>query len=194
MKKISLILLGFIILMFIVPHIKAEDTTVDIIVIGEGNVTGYINCTSINGSVSYYIDGREVRGEFDKVWNSISKVRKTAQRARSLAGSAYRYADNNHDDIIELSMISENNTDKIYILHDELVAFENDYIVFKNNTNTTFTQIIYKINSLEGDVANLQEKYNTLEQRFYISCVLLMVCFVLLLWVIYKQNKMKKRD
>jgi len=197
MRKKILVILGFAVLILALPQIKAEDTTVedttiDIIVISEGNVTGYINCTAINGSVSYYIDGIEVKGEFDKVWSSISGVRKTAQRARSLAGSAYRYADNNHNDIVELSIISENNTNKIYILRDELVSFENEYIVFKNNTNTTFTQITYKIKNLREDVTSLQEADKELEKNIrmlWISIMGLLVCFGLMIWVGSKRNK-----
>jgi len=196
MRKEILVILGFVVLVLALPQIKAEDTTedttVDIIVIGEGNVTGYINCTSVNGSVSYYIDGIEVKGEFDKVWSSISRVRKTAQRAHSLAGSAYRYADNNHDDIVELLIISENNTNKIYILRDELVSFENEYIVFKNNTNTTFTQITYRIKNLREDVTSLQEADKELEKNIHmlwISIMGLLVCFGLMIWVGSKRNK-----
>ena len=180
-------------------QVNAEITTIDIIVIGDDGVTGYINGTAINGSVNYYIDGIEVKGEFDDVWASISRVRGMAQDAYSFAGNAYLYAENNHNAIVELTLTSENNTNKIYMLRDELVAFENDYLVFKNDTNTTFSLMEYEmmqnsmgIHDLNDELSALRERHNTLELGFYlilISLFGLLVCFGMVIWIFRKQKR-----
>ena len=213
MKRSKLIIAGLALLfLFAIPQVIAENnTTIDIIVIGgndvtgyinstacDGDVTGYINGTAINGSVSYYIDGVEVKGEFDDVWASISRVRGMAQDAYSFAGNAYLYAENNHNTIVELSLTVGNNTNKIYMLRDELVAFENDYIIFKSDTNINISYMKYDItenavgiHDLNMGLSNLREKHNTLEFEFHLMFIPVfgfLVCFGVIIWVFHKQK------
>jgi len=208
MKLNRITIIGILLLLslsFMVASVNAEATTIDIIVIGEDDVTGYINGTAVNGSVYYYIDGIEVKGEFGDVWSSISSARRLAKDAYSFAGMAYAYAGNayqlaknTNDTVVELTFIVENNTHFIYLLRDELVAFENDYLVFKKDTNKSFNTVEYKINQnsglikvIENDVNGLEVKDKQLEQNMHLLLIPIfgvLACFGMVIWVFHKQK------
>ena len=207
MKTNKLIIIGLVLLtLFIIPQVSAEDTTIDIIVIGDDDVTGYINGTAINGSVYYYIDGIEVKGEFGDVWHSISSTRGLAKDAHSFAGMAYSYADNayqlaknTNNTVVELTFIVENNTYRIFMLRDELIAFEDDYLIFKEDTNKSFNTVEYKINQnsglikvIENDIEHLETKDKQLEQNMYLLLIPIfafLACFGVVIWVFHVQKK-----
>lgn len=207
----------FISMLLLISCISAKgETTVDIVIIGEEDVTGYINGTATNGSVYYYIDGIEVKGEFGDVWNSISSAHSLARDAHSFAGQAYSYAGsayqlakNTNDTVVELIFIVENNTYKIFMLHDELVAFEDDYIIFKKDINKSFNTVEYKISQnsglirvIENDIEHLETRDKELEQNMYLLLIPIfgfLVCFGMVIWVFRKQktyidNRSKKLE
>jgi len=185
---------------------NVDDTYIDIVLISENNVTGFINGTSVNGSVYYYIDGIEVKGEFNNIWDTIMSTRKIAVDARSSAGNAYFYADSafrlardTNNTVVSLSYIVDNNTYKIFMLRDELVSFENDYIIFKDDTMNYIALFEHnigenkkQINSLSTDLSLLQSRYEELKIIVFsiIGILFLFIfCFFVLIWIFNKQKK-----
>lgn len=106
-----------------------NDTKVEVHVITDENLTAYINGEA-GGDVNYYIDGIEVSEEFMALWAKINKLNKKIKDVGGTANMAWGYADNAYS-------YSNDNNQKIFLIRDELIAFENDYFVFKNNTNNT---------------------------------------------------------
>ena len=144
-----------------------EGTTVDVTIVSNENITGYINSTSINGSVYYYIDGIEVSSEFESIWSKIGRAQRSADNAYGFAGLAYGFATNNNNAIIVLTSDLENNSIKIYMIRDELIAFEDEYINFKNETTANITGL--KIQNTQLKEANdlLSSEVDVLEETLH---------------------------
>lgn len=146
-----------------------ENTKVEVYVITEENLTAFFNGTAINGSVSYFIDGIEVKGEFISIWKiiedlkqGISSNHQIATFALSQAGDAWKLANENNDTLGEHSYTlavhydTINDTyNKLYLLKDEVVAFEDHYLIFENKTNTTLNAQENQINSLQAELDDL---------------------------------------
>jgi preprotein translocase subunit SecG len=165
--KIKALLAVLFFLSMIVVTVQADKTTIDIVVISEDDITGYINATSVNGSVSYFIEGVEVKGEFSSVWNHISSNYGLAEKNYIYADKAYVLAKNTNDTVIALSFVVENNTHKIYMLRDELVAFQNHYIDFRNYTIYTIELLEHDISSNEENISELYEWFSDLQDDYY---------------------------
>ena len=144
-----------------------EGTTVNVTVVSNENITGYLNSTSINGSVYYYIDGIEVSSEFENIWSKIGRAQRSANNAYGFAGLAYGFATNNNNAILVLTSDLENNSVKIYMIRDELIAFEDDYINFKNETTANIMEL--KIQNTQLKEANdlLSSEVDILEETLY---------------------------
>jgi len=186
-KSIGIIALiaVFSLIAFIPITTLAADSSVDIVLITEGNLTATIN-GSAGGDVSYWIDGIEVKGEFEDIWyaldefndtwdalnslsSSIASTNDLASDAYGFAGMAYSYASNNDKAIYGNSWMIDNHSkviiihnnsindiySKLYTLRDSVFAFEEDYIAFKNETNTTLTNQSEEIDNLKTQLSEM---------------------------------------
>ena len=177
--RMSRIGIVFIVLMLSlslpVMHVSAEgDTEITVVVVGDGNVTGYINGTANNGSVYYYIDGIEVSGEFADVWDAIISAKEKASDAHDLASSAYCLANtawviakDNEGRIAAIETNLSNLEVMIWMLRDEVIAFEEDYIVFKNGTRANFTMVNSRIDTANDRIDDLYLLLNEKEEQLY---------------------------
>jgi len=153
----------------------SEETTVDVYVVTDGDLTAYLDGEA-GGNIYYYIDGIEVKGEFSNIYDllsilksDISENSKIASQAVGMAEAALLHADDNqmgiesNDDELEnhtftlaLHYDAINDTyNKLYILRDEVVAFESRYFDFENETNST-------LNAQENQIGLLQAKLDDL--------------------------------
>jgi len=137
-----------------------SDTTITINVVTDENVTASFNTTA-NGTVNYWIDGIEVIGEFSELWSKMGTVEDFAHSAYNYANTAYFLAWNTNNTLMVVKADVENNTAKIYMLRDEIIAFENDYFIFKNNT------LVFK-NETNSNISSLQENMTFLKDRVVI--------------------------
>lgn len=133
MKKIIALFAVLLLTLTFSQNIQAEDTEhdtkININLITSENLTAYINGTA-DGNVQYYIDGIEVTEEFVALWAQLRKLNSRISSVRSSANKAWNYAD-------QIYTYCDDNNQKIYILRDEIIAFQYDYIIFKNETNNT---------------------------------------------------------
>lgn len=151
------------------------DTIITINVVSDGNVTASFNATA-SGTVTYWLDGIEVFGEFTNLWNAITgtgneinEIKNGISSNHLLATGAYVLALQNEDELnehgqtllIHYDAINETYS-KLYILRDEVVAFEAHYLDFENETNSTLgvygENIVFhegEINTLRAEVKNL---------------------------------------
>lgn len=169
MNRIGII---FIVLMLAlslpVMHVSAEgDMEITVVVVGDGNVTGYINGTANNGSVYYYIDGIEVSGEFDDIWDAIQDAEGAARQAHLLGSTAWVLAKDNEGRIVAIETNLSNLEEMIWMLRDEVIAFEEDYIVFKNGTRANFTMVNSRIDTANDRIDDLYLLLNEKEEQLY---------------------------
>ena len=169
MKKYLIILLLAIFLMASCTSISVSasgtDTSITVQVISDGNVTGYINGTAVNGSVSYYIDGIEVASEFSKVRGALHHAQDTADSASWMAHVAWTLTQVNNESIALIRTDVGNNTGKIYWLRDELFGLEYDYIAFKEDTTTNITEIKLVLDDHEQRLQSNEENITALKQQ-----------------------------
>jgi len=153
MKKKFVIILALSLLsaVFAMPAEAADgETVITVYVVTDGNITASFDA-SAGGDINYWIEDVEVAGEFGRIWSAISSldgsinnVQGSANYALGYAMSAYNYAQNNAEKLYEhnqtlmlhYGMINET-TGNLYILTDEVIAFEGHYLAFENETNNT---------------------------------------------------------
>jgi len=182
------ILMLFFSTMLVTPA-YAEDTTITVVIASDGNIIGYINGTAINGSVFYYIDGIEVIGEFADLWTKISDVEDSAHSAYNFANSAYFLAWNTNNTLMLVKADVENNIAKIYLLRDELIAFEDDYLVFKNAANKNITGLQIEDVILKNEINLLNSKLQgTRDTISKIIFILICLPFVPIMYYITKKR------
>jgi len=142
--------------------VKADsDTEMTVIVITDGNVNASFDAEA-GGDVNYWIDGIEVKGEFNNIWDAIDNVKTEAESASNSALVAYLYANSNfykllvveddvsvlndsladnaskikqnEDDILYVYYKTVSNNDSICTLFSEMGAFEQEYLAFKQES------------------------------------------------------------
>lgn len=178
MKRKFVIILALSLLssVFAMPTNAADgETVVTVYVITDGNITASFNA-SAGGDINYWIEDVEVASEFGRIWSAISSldgnindVQGSANYALGYAMSAYDYAQNNdeklyeHDQtlMIHYGMINET-TGNLYILTDEVVAFEGHYLAFENETNNTLGAYGADIGVHGEEIDALKAKVNDL--------------------------------
>jgi len=186
MKKWILITI-FVLTLTINTTLADNNTSyIDIALVADGdiiaNLTGIVN----NGTMTIYINGIEIQGELSKLWTNIEKVSKTAKSAYSKASKNYKY-------IISLQKDVQDNTERIYIIRNEIVAFEEDYFkvkedyyVFKNETNSQIQLLQVYIDHLRGRIEGEHQfalKYINLAKQ--IAIILAIVLLLLIISVVY---------
>ncbi len=170
-------------LVFSTPVQAEEDAVLNISIVTDGNVTATFNATA-GGNVTYWIDGVEVNGEFDNlwnaleefgsVWNALNNLKDDVNNAKQSANVAFLYATSNYNMILEHNESINDLYDKIFILMDELIGFEGEYFAFKNETfvfmnstksnlsaiNKTLDEYGEIIKNLQNNIAALQSDFN----------------------------------
>jgi hypothetical protein len=132
-----------------------------VVVVTDGNVNASFDATA-GGDVNYWIDGIEVKGEFNNIWEAIDSVKEEAEGASKTAMVAYLYANDNfqrllivkddvsvlnesladnaskiqqnEDDILYVYYRTESNNNSIVTLFTEMGAFEQEYLAFKQKS------------------------------------------------------------
>ena len=174
---------ALIIFFFFFSQIAVADDTITVEIYSNGDITGWINATA-NGSAVFYIQGIDILGEIDSLWSAVKSAKSKASSAYSKASKAYILAKSNSGKISLMEADIQNNTAKIYILRDELVSFENDYIKFKNCTlnNITLLQLELSnqskaITTLHKDLTRFKELVSHILLIFTIAICMIYVLF-----------------
>ena len=153
-----------------------DETKVEVYVVTKENLTAFIDGSAENGDVTYYIDGIEVKSEFSSIWDFIQSLNSKVNSNYGLASQAYTIADNayartteNRENIGNMGNTLDqhaytlgihydaiNDTyGKLYLLKDEVVAFEDHYFEFENNTNNTLNFQENRIDTLRAQLDDL---------------------------------------
>jgi len=183
-----------IIFSFLLSQTALADDTITVEIYSDADITGWVNATA-NGSIVFYIQGIDILNEIDSLWSAVKSARSKASSAYSKASKAYILAKSNSGKVSLMEADIQNNTAKIYILRDELVSFENDYIKFKNCTLSNITLLQLELNDQKEAISNLHENLNNYKQ--FMNCILLiiviLICilYVLLVYIIRKGGEKK---
>ena len=178
-----------IIFSFLLSQTALADDTITVEIYSDADITGWVNATA-NGSIVFYIQGIDILNEIDSLWSAVKSARSKASSAYSKANKAYILAKSNSGKISLMEADIQNNTAKIYILRDELVSFENDYIKFKNCTLNNITLLQLELNDQKEAISNLHENFNNYKQfmNYALLIIVILICilYVLLVYIIRK--------
>jgi len=178
-----------IIFSFLLSQIAVADDTITVEIYSDADITGWVNATA-NGSIVFYIQGIDILNEIDSLWSAVKSAKSKASSAYSKASKAYILAKSNSGKISLMEADIQNNTAKIYILRDELVSFENDYIKFKNCTLNNITLLQLELNDQKEAISNLHENFNNYKQlmNYALLIIVILICilYVLLIYIVRK--------
>lgn len=178
-----------IIFSFLLSQTALADDTITVEIYSDADITGWVNATA-NGSIVFYIQGIDILNEIDSLWSAVKSAKSKASSAYSKANKAYVIAKSNSGKISLMEADIQNNTAKIYILRDELVSFENDYIKFKNCTLSNITLLQLELNDQKEAISNLHENLNNYKQfmNYALLIIVILICilYVLLVYIIRK--------
>lgn len=151
------------------------DTTIEVYVVTEENLTAYFDGEAGN-DITYIIDGMEIKGEFTDIWGVIAQLKKDIKENFDMANFGYAIATNaqkqsdentdqinenietlgNHSYTLAVHYNAINDTyNKLYLLKDEVVAFEGHYFSFENKTNSTLNSQEDQISALRAELDNV---------------------------------------
>jgi len=151
-------------------QISVADDTITVEIYSDKDINGWINATSNNGSVVFYIQGVDILNEINSLWSAVKSTKNKAHSAYSKANKAYIIAKSNSGKISLMEADIQNNTARIYILKDEIVSFEDDYIKFKNHTLSNITLLQLQLNNQKKEISTLREKFDN--YKLLIDCAL----------------------
>lgn len=126
----------------------------------------------------FYLQGMDILQEINALWNAVRSANSKANSAYSKAKDAYAIAKDNSGRISLMEADIQNNTVKIYLIKDELVAFENDYILFKNQTRINITRLSANITILSTEVGNNTNNIKMLNERLIDSSKLFVIAIL----------------
>jgi len=166
-----------IIFSFLFSQTAVADNTITVEVYSDGDITGWINATA-NGSIVFYIQGVDILGEINSLWSAVRSAKSKANTAYSKANKAYIIAKSNSGKISLMEADIQNNTAKIYILRDELVSFENEYIKFKNQTLNNITMLQLELDSQSEAISSLRDDLNNYKQfiNYAMLTIVILIC------------------
>ena len=161
MYRIKIFLLALCLTFSTTMFVQADPSFVDIALVTDdnivANITGIVND---NGTITVYVDGIEIKGEISKLWSSIEKVDRSAKNANWKANNNRKY-------ILLLQKDIENNTQRIYLIKKEIIAFEEDYFKvkedyygFKNTTEDKLNLLKTYIEHLAGRIEGEHQYIN----------------------------------
>jgi hypothetical protein len=152
----------------------SADSNVKVFLVTDENITAEIN-GSAGGNISYFIDGIEVKGEFENlwealaefsdVWSEINSVKKNLDGTKDVLTAAAETAYDNkkkleeHDQVLLIHYNAINDT------INELIAFEDDYAKFVNFTNTTLGEHDKLILIHASEIQDLKQKYQAQQDQ-----------------------------
>ncbi len=184
-----------------------DDTTISVYVETSGDVNASFNATA-GGNVTYWIDGIEVKGEFESIWDAIAYYEKEISTAQATADYACFVAqsnsnrldqdekeleEHNHTLIIHYSLINDTITN-LLILRDEVIGFEKDYLNYVNKTDTTLEVYGENLQAHEEEIATLKNKVSELTFILTLIEIILIVSAVsaIALYFINKRYPLKQ--
>jgi len=187
-----------IIFSFLFSQIVIADDTITVEIYSDANITGWINATA-NGSVVFYIQGIDILNEIDSLWSAVKSAKSKASSAYSKASKAYVIAKSNSGKISLMEADIQNNTAKIYILRDELISFENDYIKFKNCTLNNITLLQLELNDQKEAISDLREDLKNYKQlmNYALLTIIILICvlYIIIVYIVWrwKGGNIRKR-
>lgn len=210
-KKIIRIIISVFILISAASIISVQaaddNTTISVYVETSGDVNASFDATA-GGNVTYWIDGVEVKGEFESIWEAIAYYEKEISTAQATADYACFVAqsnsnrldqaekeldEHNHTLIIHYSLINDTITN-LLILRDEVISFEKDYFNYVNKTDTTLEVYGENLQAHEKELATLKNKVADLTFILTLIEIILTVFAVsaTILYFINKRSPLKK--
>jgi len=160
---------------------SAETTYTDITIVSDQNVTANVTAVA-NGTAVVYVDGIAVKEEIGRLWKSLQSVDGRAHSAWRIGNDAWLLALRNNQSVVLLQGKVENNTVRLFVLRDELVGFESEYLSFKNSSTTMFQHLNGSVEANANKFTNLNETVSMLSMRLdfvsKIVVVLLVTWFV----------------
>ena len=161
-------------------HAETADAEMQVDVHATGNVNASFDADA-GGDVNYWIDGIEVKGEFVNLWDALStldsdiytvinSLNTKINENNGLAADAFNYADQAFsyasDNDVKINNNNKSINDlllKTLIILDELVRFEENYTVFKEETHLNFTDVKDTLNDHETRITDLELRVSDLE-------------------------------
>ncbi|NIA03800.1 MAG: hypothetical protein GWP09_00435 [Nitrospiraceae bacterium] len=176
----------------------SNNTFSTIIITSDENITANVSVNSINGSAVIYVDGIPLQTTISNIYHSIHNVNGRAISAYRLANNAWIISTNNSKNILLLKEDIGNNTIRLYLLRDELVAFENNYIQFKNRTEYDIGFLNNAINNNSVKILNLNSMIEENNRQNLINMMLILIIFVVIWYAIiiifFALHRIKKRN
>lgn len=171
----------------------ATATTSSITIISDQDITANITAIA-NGTAIVYVDGVPIKTEINEIWKQLKSVNGKACSAWRIGNDAWLLAYNNNKSIMLLRSKVDNNTMKIYLLRDELIGFENEYLKFKNSSMTFFENLNGSVKANTDNISELRNELNRTKQIFIdkilfltsVLVVLTIAWFALIAVVVYK--------
>ena len=177
---------------FLLSQIAVAEDTLTVQIYSDKDITGWINATA-NGSVVFYIQGIDILNEINSLWPAIKNAKSKANSAYSKASKAYIIAKSNSGKISLMEANIQNNTAKIYILKDELISFENNYIEFKNQTLSNISLLQLQLNNQNRTISELSENYTKFKELVGYALLVLgisiFVMYIVFLYVVVRRWK-----
>ena len=157
------------------------DSTTNVYVVTNENLTAYFDGVA-GGDITYWIDGIEVKGEFESlrdelnkfidVWNALNELKNYIEETNNTANDAYNYANLTYNCTQNNSKKLEEHNQTLILYHyiinstiNELVAFEKAYLDFKNETHLNFTSVKDTLDDHEQQISILEERVDRLESN-----------------------------
>ena len=184
-----------------------DDTNMSVYIETSGDVNASFNATA-GGNVTYWIDGIEVRGEFENIWDAIAYYRRELSDTIETANYAYFIATSNsirlqkdeekleeHNQTLLIHYALINDTiANLLILRDEVIGFENEYFNYVNKTDATLETYKENLEVHEEEIASLKRKVAELTSTIIFIEIILILSLVsaIILYLINRRYPLKQ--
>jgi len=155
------------------------DSTTKVYVVTNENLTAYFDGVA-GGDINYWIDGIEVKGEFETlrnaldefsdVWIALNDFKSDLEETNDTANDAYSYADQTYNYTQDNAKKLEEHNQTLILYYNiinntinELIAFEKAYFDFKNETHLNFTSVKDTLDDHEQRTCILEGRVDRLE-------------------------------
>ena len=180
-KVIGIITVAVLVSLVYTAPVQATsgDSTTNVYVVTDGNLTVYFDGIA-GGDITYWIDGIEVKGEFETlrdrldgfidVWNALNELKNYIEETNNTANDAYAYANLTYNCTQNNSKKLEEHNQTLILYYNiinntinELIAFEESYFDFKNETHLNFTSVKDILDDHKQQISILEERADHLE-------------------------------
>ncbi|NIA04313.1 MAG: hypothetical protein GWP09_03095 [Nitrospiraceae bacterium] len=197
-SKVILLTLTLLLGSMIPVSAGASDTYTTIIITSDENVTANVSVNSINGSAVIYVDGVPLQTTISNIYHSIHNVNGRAISAYRLANNAWIISTNNSKNILLLKEDIGNNTIHLYLLRNELIIFENNYIQFKNRTEYDIGFLNSAVSNNSVKILKLNSMIEENNRQNLINTMLILIMFVVVWYaiiiILFTLHKIKKNE